>query len=250
MGRARFTAAVASSLHLVSRESNGAPDPATAAGLLTHALLRPDATRADVDRACDEAVQHGLAAICVNGGHVSQAATRLRGSRVKVCVAVGFPLGAMMTNVKRFEAAEAMRLGAREVAMVLHLGALKAGDVDLVRSDVRGVAELVHNAGGKLTVILETPLLSHDQKALAVELAIVAGADAVQTTTGMAGSGTLEDVALLRRVAGKRAAVATDGAATAEEFAEQVRAGASRVITYDGAAMLRELGQKPAAAGA
>jgi len=245
MARARFT--LASSLHLVARQSQTAPPSASAAGLLAHALLRPDATRDDVDRACNEAAQHGLAAVFVNGGHVSQAATRLRGSGVKVCAVVGFPLGAALTNVKRFEAAEAIRLGAREVAMVLHLGALKAGDVDLVRSDVRGVAELVHTAGGKLTVIIETPLLTHEEKTLAAELAITAGADAVQTTTGMAGMATVEDVALLSRVAGKRAAVATDGA-SAEHFAEQVRAGATRVVTRDSAAMLRALAQAPAVA--
>jgi deoxyribose-phosphate aldolase len=170
------------------------------ASIIDHTNLRPEATPSQVIRLCEEAKEFGFGAVMVNANHVALASSHLRGSSVKVGAVVGFPLGATLTSVKKFEAAEALRLGAREIDMVMNIGALKAGDVELVLSDIRAVAEVVHEQGALLKVILETGLLTDEEKLLACEVSEKAGADFVKTSTGfLGGVATLEDIALMRR---------------------------------------------------
>lgn len=217
-------------------------DVHSAARIIDHTLLRADATRKDLEQLCDEARQFGFWSVCVNPAYVPLAVTRLRGSGVRVTTVIGFPLGATLTTVKRFEASEVLRQGAAELDMVLNLGALKSGDNDIVRADIRGVAELCHAAGGLLKVILETALLTQSEKTLACELALAAGADFVKTSTSYAdGGATTADVLLLRRVVGDRMGVKAAGAIrTLEQFRALVAAGANRIGTSSGPAILRE----------
>jgi deoxyribose-phosphate aldolase len=154
---------------------------------------------------------------------------------------VGFPYGGALTTVKRFEAAEALRLGADELDMVINLGALKSGDRALAGADIRGVVEIAHAAGAIVKVILETPLLTIDEKLAACELSIAAGADFVKTCTGLAGPATVEDVSLLRGVVGERAGVkASGGIRTLANAAAMVGAGADRLGTSAAVGIMRE----------
>jgi deoxyribose-phosphate aldolase len=164
---------------------------------------------------------------------VPLAAHELKGSAVKVCTVAGFPLGAATTRTKMAEAAEAIRLGAREIDMVIHVGALRAGDYDTVHIDIRGVAEVVHGDGALLKVILETALLNDDQKAAGCAIARLASADFVKTSTGFGpGGATAHDVALMRKVVGPETGVkAAGGIRTLEDLEQMVAAGANRVGT-------------------
>jgi deoxyribose-phosphate aldolase len=161
-----------------------------------------------------------------------------------VGVTIAFPQGATLTSVKRFEAAEATKTGAAEVDMVLNVGALKSGDQAYVENDIRGVAEVAHEAGAILKVILETSLLSDAEKEIACELSLAAGADFVKTSTGFAGGGaTVEDVRLMRSVVGDRCGVkASGGIRSAADLAAMVTAGANRIGTSSGVKIVRELG--------
>jgi len=215
---------------------NSQPDPAKAdraiAALIDHTILKAEATRADVLRVCEEALAWSFASVCVNGFWVPVVASQLEGSVVKVCSVVGFPLGAMTMESKRAETEDVIRKGAVEVDMVLNIGALKSGDFEAVSEDVSLVAQICHDRGAILKVILETAVLTADEKLRACEISVKAGADFLKTSTGFhpAGGATAADVALLRRSAGPNLGVkASGGIRTLDNLREMVAAGASRV---------------------
>jgi deoxyribose-phosphate aldolase len=224
--------------------ASSALDWKSVAAVIDHTLLKPEATAAQVEKLCAEAAQYGFACAMVNTAHAARCVAALRGTPIKTGVTLAFPLGATLTSVKRFEAAEAVRLGVDELDMVLNVGALKAGERTLVEDDIRGVVEIGHAAGAIVKVILETCLLTSDEKQLACELALAAGADFVKTSTGFGGGGaTVEDVALLRRVVGNRAGVkASGGIRTAADVAAMLKAGADRIGASAGVAIVKELG--------
>jgi deoxyribose-phosphate aldolase len=213
------------------------------AGTIDHTLLKSEASREQIIRLCEEAANYGFAAVCVNPWWVPLAASVLSGSHVKVATTIGFPLGANYTTVKRFEAAEAVRLGAQELDMVMNIGALKSRDRQSVQIDIAAVAEVTHTGGAILKVILETPLLTLEEKILSCELSLAGKADFVKTATGFLGGATVEDVSLMRGVVGDRAGVKASGgirsAATAQAM---IQAGANRLGTSSGVAIVRELG--------
>ena len=212
--------------------------------MIDHTVLKPDATRAQIEQLCREALRYQTASVCIQPGWVATAARLLQGSPVKVCTVIGFPQGATLTTVKRFEAFEALRLGVQELDMVMNVGALKSGDRELVGNDVRGVAEVAHRGGAILKVILENCLLNKDEKLLACELCVGAGADFVKTSTGFAASGaTTDDVALMKATVGQRAKVkAAGGIRTAADLRAMLAAGADRVGASATVAILREMG--------
>lgn len=201
------------------------------AAVIDHTLLKPEASRAQVLKLCDEAAQYRFACAMVNPAWVATAHAALTGTGVPVGVVIGFPLGANLTITKREEAEAMVRLGARELDMVLNIGLLKSGEPALVEADIRGVAQVAHDNGAILKVILETCLLSLEEKLLASELACNAGADFLKTSTGFSTSGaTAADVALLRGVAGTRSGVkASGGIRTFEDAKAMLEAGASRI---------------------
>jgi deoxyribose-phosphate aldolase len=205
-------------------------DDRTLASMIDHTLLKPEATPAQVEQLCREALEHGFATVCVNGAWVSLAAEQLKGSAVGVAAVAGFPLGAGSSAAKAYEAADEVRAGATEVDMVINVGALKAGDDALVEVDI---AEVVRSAGRDaiVKVILETALLTDDEKVRASRLAVAAGAAFVKTSTGFGpGGATVEDVALLRRTVGPDIGVkAAGGIRTREQAEAMVAAGASRI---------------------
>ena len=200
------------------------------AGMIDHTLLKPDATRDEIEQLCREALQFCFASVCVNPNWVPLCASLLRGSGVKVCTVIGFPFGAHLPDVKAYEARRAVEQGADEVDMVINIGALKSKDYALVEQDIRGVVQAV----GKNTVvkvILETSLLSRDEKIMGSTLSKAAGADFVKTSTGFAGGGaTVEDVSLMRETVGPEMGVkASGGVRTSEDVKKMVEAGATRI---------------------
>jgi len=201
------------------------------AAMIDHTILKADATREEVVQICREARQYGFASVCVNSYWVPLVRAELAGSPVKVCTVVGFPLGATSTAAKVAEAAVALRAGAQEIDMVINVGALRSGDRDAVRLDIRQVAEVAHEAGAIVKVIIETALLSDAQKAEACTLAQQAGADFVKTSTGFSTSGaTAKDVALMRRVVGPEMGIkAAGGIRTLADLQEMAAAGATRI---------------------
>ncbi|MEZ5352116.1 MAG: deoxyribose-phosphate aldolase [Bryobacteraceae bacterium] len=205
-------------------------DPAMAA-MIDHTLLRPDATQAEIAKLCAEARRYGFASVCVNPYWVTQAAAALHGSAVKVCTVIGFPLGATTTDAKVAETAAAIRCGAQEVDMVINVGALKSGDAGRVRQDIAGVVAAAHPAGALVKVILETALLSDDEKRIACAMAKAAGADFVKTSTGFAKHGaTVHDIALMREAVGPSMGVkASGGIRTREDAQAMALAGATRI---------------------
>jgi deoxyribose-phosphate aldolase len=213
------------------------------AGSIDHTLLKPEASRDQIIRLCDEAASFGFAAVCVNPWWIGLAASILRGTSVKVATTIGFPLGATHTTVKRFEAEEAIRLGAHELDMVMNIGALKSGDRQSVQNDMAAVAEVAHTGGALLKTILETPLLTLEEKILSCELSLASKADFVKTATGFFGGATADDVSLMRGVVGDRAGVkASGGIRTAAAAQAMIEAGANRLGTSSGVAIVRELG--------
>ena len=201
------------------------------AALIDHTLLKPEATRDDVIKLCEEAAEFGFASVCVNPNWVPVAAAVLRGSDVKVCTVVGFPLGATLALVKVYETEQAVKLGAQEIDMVISVGALRSGDDTLVEQDIRGVAEAAHAGGAILKVILECALLNEEQIVRGSQLALMAGADFVKTSTGFAAGGaTAKDVELMRMVVGEDVGVkAAGGIRTYEDLKEMLKAGATRI---------------------
>ncbi len=211
------------------------------AAIIDHTLLRPEATPSQVVRLCGEAREYGFRSVMVNPCYVSLASSQLRGSDVKVGAVVGFPSGSTLTQVKVFEANESIKAGASEIDMVMNIGALKAGDKELVRAEIRAVAEAVHAQSALLKVILETFLLNNDEKVIACELAEQSGADFVKTSTGfLGGVATVEDVALMRRTV-KIGVKASGGIRTAADARAMIDAGANRLGTSSGVNIIREL---------
>ena len=211
---------------------------------LDSTLLRPDTTSDQVADLCREAAHYNFATVFVHPAYVPLAASLLQGTQVRTGAPVGFPMGASTTAVKRFEATELLRLGAQELDMVMNVGALKSRDRQRVELDIRGVVEIAHGAGALLKVILETCLLTLDEKIVACELAVAAGADFVKTSTGLAGGGaTPDDVALMRGVVGDRAGVkAAGGIRTLADALAMIEAGANRIGTSTAAPIVRALG--------
>ncbi len=182
----------------------------------------------------------------INGCYVELACAHLRATEVKVGAVIGFPLGATFTSVKQFEASEALRAGAREIDMVLNIGALKAGEREHVAADIRAVAEVTHKQNALLKVILETVLLTDEEKVTACQLSVDAGADFVKTSTGFLGGGaTIGDVALMRDTVGTRCGVkASGGIRTAFDLKAMIAAGADRIGSSNGVNIIRELRQE------
>jgi deoxyribose-phosphate aldolase len=201
------------------------------AGLIDHTLLKPEASRDDIRKLCQEAVRFGFASVCINPWNVPLAAELVRGSNVKVCTVIGFPLGATLSQVKIHEAEEAIKLGAQEVDMVLNIGALKSEQDEVVESDIRGVVEAAHRGGAICKVIFETSLLTIEEKVHAALASKRAGADFVKTSTGFStGGATAEDVALMRTVLGSAIGVkASGGVRTFDDLKKMVCAGATRI---------------------
>jgi deoxyribose-phosphate aldolase len=201
------------------------------ASLIDHTLLKPEASRDEIRKLCQEAAHFSFASVCINPWNVPLAAEMLRGTNVKVCTVVGFPLGATLPHVKIYEAEEAIKLGAQEIDMVINIGALKSGQDDVVESDIRGVVDASHRGGAICKVILETALLTQEEKTRASAAGKRAGADFVKTSTGFSTAGaTAEDVALMRAVVGPKIGVkAAGGVRSFADLKKMVRAGATRI---------------------
>jgi deoxyribose-phosphate aldolase len=217
--------------------------PHTIAALIDHTLLKPESTRAEVTRVCAEAKQASFASVCVNPFWVRLAKEALEGSSIRVCSVIGFPLGANETEVKVTEAERALFAGAKELDVVQNIGALRSGDTGLVQAELKRLANLVHDKGAILKVILETSLLTEGEKSTACELAVESGVDFVKTSTGFAGGGaTTDDVRLMRSIVGHNIGVkASGGIRTLSALRDMVNAGANRIGTSSGVSILREL---------
>lgn len=207
------------------------PIEADIARLIDHTLLKPDATRAEIQKLCEEALKFGFASVCINPWNVAQAAEILRGSEVRVCTVVGFPLGATLPQVKVFETEEAIKLGAQEIDMVINIGALKSGLDEAVEADICGVVEASHRGGAICKVILETALLTADEKVRGSLASKNSCADFVKTSTGFSTAGaTAEDVRLMRAVVGGEVGVkAAGGVRSLDDLKKMVQAGATRI---------------------
>lgn len=214
------------------------------AGIIDHTLLKPNATREEVENLCDEALRYRFACAMVNPIWVPTAVSVLSGTGIPVGVVIGFPLGASLVSSLRHEAAALTRLGARELDMVIPIGQLKSGDHHAVEHAIRATATVAHHHGALLKVILETCLLTVQEKLRGAEIAIQAGADFLKTSTGFSSGGaTAADVALLRGVAGGRCGVkASGGIRTLTDVRTMLDAGANRIGASAGVSIVRELG--------
>lgn len=214
------------------------------AAIIDHTLLKPEATRAQVESHCDEAVRYRFACAVVNPVWASTAVGMLAGTGVPVGSVVGFPLGASLVSTQRQEAAALARLGARELDMLIPVGQLKSGNHHAVQHTIYAVAHVAHHHGALLKIILETALLTVEEKLRASEIAIQAGADFIKTSTGFSSAGaTAADVALLRGVAGGRCGVkAAGGIRTLADVRAMLEAGANRIGSSASVAIVRELG--------
>lgn len=212
------------------------------AAMIDHTLLKPDASRPDIEKLCREAAEFHFATVCVNPTWVSLCARLLRGSGVGVCSVVGFPLGATTADVKHYETRRAIFDGASEIDMVINVGALKSGDLQIVERDIEAVVSPCREAGVVSKVIIEAVLLTDDEKVAASTLAKAAGADFVKTSTGFAAGGaTVADVALMRRVVGADMGVkAAGGVRDYEGLKAMVAAGATRVGASAGVKIVQE----------
>lgn len=219
--------------------------PSDLAKYIDHTLLKPESSAEQVDQLCDEAAEYHFHSVCVNSSMVERCARRLGGTGVKVCAVVGFPLGAMDSRTKSFEARNAVANGAEEIDMVLNVGALKAGNLKTVREDMLAVRRACRK-GIILKVILETCLLTDEEKVLGCQIAKDIGADFVKTSTGFSkGGATVADVALMRRVVGPAMGVkAAGGIRSFEDAVQMIRAGATRLGTSSGVMLVT--GGKPA----
>ena len=213
------------------------------AGTIDHTLLKPDAIPAQVEQLCAEARENNFCAVCVNPINVDQVHTLLKGSGVKTCSVIGFPLGATPTEQKVFETRSVIAAGAEEVDMVLNNGAFKSGDIETVRADVAAVAAACHEGGAILKVILETGLLSDEEKLRACKLCVEAKADFVKTSTGFGfGGATLEDIALMSGAV-KEAGLGVKASGGVRDYAAacaMIEAGATRIGTSSGLAIVAE----------
>lgn len=236
---ARIVDAGAERIGIVLGETATAHDWAS---LIDHTLLKPEASEADIRRLCEEAAKYGFASVCVNPAWVKTSAEILKGTGVPVCTVIGFPLGATLPDVKAFEARRVIFNGAREVDMVINIGALKSGDDCAVEDDIRAVAAAAHENGVLCKVIIETALLTNEEKVRACLAARNAGADFVKTSTGFAkGGATVDDVALMRRTVGKALGVkASGGVKGIEDAKAMVAAGATRIGASVGVKIAQE----------
>jgi deoxyribose-phosphate aldolase len=228
--------------------SGGAADGV--ASMIDHTLLKPDATQKDIEQLCAEAAQYQFASVCVNPTWVALCASRLRGTSVRVCSVVGFPLGATTADTKHYETRRAIFDGASEIDMVINIGALKSGDLRVVERDIEAVAAPCREAGVISKVIIEAALLTNEEKITACTLAKAAGADFVKTSTGFASGGaTAADVALMRSVVGAEMGVkAAGGVRDLGGLKAMVAAGATRVGASAGVRIVQESrGEKPTA---
>jgi deoxyribose-phosphate aldolase len=233
-------------------------DPAAVAALIDHTLLKPQATQSDIESLCREALKFRFASVCVNPVYVPVAAAILNAQgtsrqsgapnapsqpAVRVCTVVGFPLGANHTSTKLAEAHIALAEGATELDMVIYIGGLKAAQNELVSADIRAICDAAHASNAICKVIIETCLLTEEEKVRACRLAATAGADFVKTSTGFSTAGaTTEDIALMRTVVGPHLGVkASGGIRTLADFQKMVQAGANRIGTSSGPKILDEL---------
>lgn len=235
----RIVDAGASRIGVVLGETATAHDWAS---LIDHTLLKPEASESDIRKLCEEAAKFGFASVCVNPAWVKKASGFLKGSGVPVCTVIGFPLGATLPDVKAFEARRAIFNGAREVDMVINIGALKSGDDCLVEDDIRSVAEAAHENGVLLKVIIETALLTDEEKVRACLASKNAGADFVKTSTGFAkGGATVDDVSLMRRTVGSALGVkASGGVKGIDDARAMFQAGATRIGASVGVKIAQE----------
>lgn len=201
---------------------------------IDHTLLKPEATLVQIEKLCVEAKEHGFFSVCVNSVYVSTCAQLLKNTPVKVCSVVGFPLGTMDTESKAFETKNAIKNGAQEIDMVIHVGALKDRHLETVRDDIKAVVAAAQ--GHTVKVIIETSLLSEEEKVLACKAALEAHAHFVKTSTGFGGGGaTVEDVRLMKSVVGSALEVkASGGIKNAEQARAMIEAGATRLGTSSG----------------
>ena len=212
------------------------------ASLIDHTLLKPEASEAEIKKLCSEAAEYGFASVCVNPAWVKTAAKFLDGSGVPVCTVIGFPLGATLPDVKAYEARRAIFNGAREVDMVINIGALKSGDICAVEDDIRAVAEAAHENGVLCKVIIETALLSDPEKVAACLASKNAGADFVKTSTGFAkGGANAHDVSLMRNTVGSALGVkASGGVKGIDDARAMFEAGATRIGASVGVKIAQE----------
>lgn len=205
---------------------------------IDHTLLKPESTQEQIDHLLSEAVEYQFASVCVNPTWVAHCAKTLASTGVKVCTVVGFPLGANTSSVKAFETKDAIANGADEIDMVINVGQLKSGQYEVVKADIRAVVEASQDKLVK--VIIETCLLTNDEKVKACQLAVSAGADFVKTSTGFSAAGaTVEDIVLMRETVGPNIGVKAAGGARSYEDAEAfIEAGATRIGTSSGVAIV------------
>lgn len=205
---------------------------------IDHTMLKADTKKDVIDRYCKEAKEYGFASVCVNSYNVPFVVEKLKGTDVKTCCVVGFPLGAMITTAKAFEASESVKAGAQEVDMVINIGALKDKEYDVVESDIKAVVEASKPAIVK--VIIETCLLTDEEKVKACEISVKAGASFVKTSTGFStGGATVEDVTLMKKTVGDKALVkASGGIRTPEDARAMIEAGADRIGAGNGVVLL------------
>jgi len=226
-----------------SSSSSGKPNLAS---YIDHTLLKQNATSDQIIQLCQEAKEYHFASVCINPTHVSLCAALLRNSGVKVCTVIGFPLGANTTETKVFETKDAIQNGAQEIDMVINIGALKSGDFTLVSKDIAAIAQATHTGGTILKVIIETSLLSEEEKIIASLLAKQAGADYVKTSTGFSTAGaTVADVALMRKVVGPEIGVkAAGGVRNLDDAEKMIEAGATRLGASAGVQIMQGLSAK------
>ncbi|WP_408098843.1 deoxyribose-phosphate aldolase [Peredibacter sp. HCB2-198] len=199
---------------------------------IDHTLLKADASISQIEKLCAEAKEYEFFSVCVNSYYVKKALALLSGTNVKVCTVVGFPLGASTMETKRFEAMKAVAEGAREIDMVINLSAIKSGEWQYVLDDMSSLAQVCHQQGSLLKVILETCLLTQEEKIKACELAVKAKVDFVKTSTGFStGGATVEDVKLMRSIVGSMGVKASGGIRDAETARKMIEAGATRLGT-------------------
>jgi len=212
------------------------------AKMIDHTVIRPTATKNDVEKLCKETEKYGFGCVCVNSIYVSLAKQLLSGTNVKVCSTVGFPFGVSLPEVKAFEAEKAVEKGASEIDMVINMGALKSGDYEKVKKDIEKVVNVkCSHSSLVIKVIIETGYLNTQEKIMACRLAKEAGADFVKTSTGLVGGATVEDVKLMRETVGKNMGVkAAGGIRTFKEALAMIEAGASRIGTSTGVAIIEE----------
>jgi deoxyribose-phosphate aldolase len=227
-------------------QQSTSPGKPNLASYIDHTLLKQNATSEQIITLCQEAKEYQFASVCINPTHVRLCAELLRNSGVKVCTVIGFPLGANTTATKVFETQDAIQNGASEIDMVINIGALKNGDYSLVAKEISEIARATHSGDAILKVIIETCLLSEEEKVIACLLAKQAGADYVKTSTGFSTAGaTLEDVALMRKVVGPEMGVkAAGGVRNLDDAENMISAGATRLGASAGVQIMQGLSAK------